>query len=220
MASNRGWAARLPSRRANDILTVKNISTIGDDYRSGEIPVASDAASSERTLVWNHKISLIRYDITKLRVDAIVNAANSRLQNGSGVNGAVHEAAGHSLMPALAIHKGCETGSAKVTEAFELPCKRIIHAVGPVFGVDFAAKKLLRSCYRTSLELAAEHKFKTIAFSCISTGVYEYPSDEAAKVAVNEAKKFFESGRAKHVDRIIFCCFDEKDLLAYQKVLP
>lgn len=182
--------------------------------------VLNDASSN-----YNDKISLIRTDITTLKVDAIVNAANESLLGGGGVDGAIHKAAGHDLYKECKTLGGCDTGDAKITDAYELPCQKIIHTVGPVYQRAKRQGKhtsLLQSCYRKSLDLAVENKCHSIAFSALSTGVYGYPSDEAAETAIGEVKKWLDEdqARASKLDRIIFCSFMEKDEKAYNEWIP
>lgn len=174
---------------------------------------------------YNDKISLIRTDITKLRTDAIVNAANESLLGGGGVDGAIHRAAGPELLEECEELDGCDTGDAKITDAYELPCKKIIHAVGPVYGVTKRLgvhSQLLQSCYTKSLDLAAEHGCKTIAFSALSTGVYGYPSEEAAETAIAAVKGWLDTDeeRSNKIERIVFCSFLAKDEDAYEKFIP
>lgn len=186
-------------------------------------PSRSPVAKGSRS--HNDKISLIRTDITKLKVDAIVNAANESLLGGGGVDGAIHRAAGDGLYDECKTLDGCDTGDAKITGAYHLPCKKVIHTVGPVY---YSTKRqgkhtqLLQSCYRKSLELAVTNGCKSIAFSALSTGVYGYPSDEAAETAIAEVRKWLDEDekKAEKLDRIVFCSFMEKDEKAYEETIP
>lgn len=170
----------------------------------------------------NDKISLYRGDITTLAVDAIVNAANTSLLGGGGVDGAIHRAAGPQLYQECKTLGGCATGGAKITDAYRLPCKKVIHAVGPVYNVidPGVSEEDLTSCYATALELAIDNSCRSIAFSAISTGVYGYPSREAAPVAITAVKRFLESDMGTNLDLVVFVVFEKKDLDAYHKYLP
>lgn len=185
----------------------------------------SSSPRSDATSKYNDKISLIRTDITKLEVDAIVNAANESLLGGGGVDGAIHRAAGTQLVEECEKLDGCQTGSAKITGAYRLPCKKVIHAVGPVYSTTKRKgmhTTLLSGCYTTSLDLAVENECKSIAFSALSTGVYGYPSEEAAETAIGAVKGWLEKDeeRAGKMERIIFCSFMEKDEKAYEEYIP
>jgi O-acetyl-ADP-ribose deacetylase (regulator of RNase III) len=149
-------------------------------------------------------------DITTLEVDAIVNAANSKLKRGGGVDGAIHRAAGPELQAACDSLGGCDTGSAKITRGYRLPVKHVIHAVGPVWGGGNRNEdELLAGCYRTALALAAEHRVGSIAFPAISTGIYAFPADRAARIAVGTVVSEL-SAQPRSVTRAIFCCFAEE----------
>lgn len=164
------------------------------------------------------KISALRGDITTLAVDAIVNAANETLLGGGGVDGAIHRAAGPGLLEECRGLGGCRTGEAKITGGYGLPVKRVIHTVGPVWrGGSCGEAELLAACYRNSLGLALSAGLKSVAFPCISTGVYGYPANKAAAVAVVEVKKFL-SGPGRGL-AVIFCCFSEEDLELYRALL-
>ena len=164
------------------------------------------------------EIRVIKGDITQLQVDAIVNAANNSLLGGGGVDGAIHHAAGPELLDECRTLRGCATGDAKITKGYRLPAKYVIHTVGPVWsGGGYKERELLASCYRRSLEIAAEHKLKSIAFPNISTGLYHFPKKEASNIAVAEVKKFMK--RSGLPEEIIFCCFDDENYSLYREAL-
>ncbi|KAI9756960.1 MAG: hypothetical protein M1815_002526 [Lichina confinis] len=174
----------------------------------------------------NNKISLIRQDITKLEVGCIFNAARRPLLGGDGVDGvdgAIHHAAGLELVKECMKLKGCNAGDANITNGYKLPCSKIIHAVGPKYNEanrDGMEKTLLRSCYRRSLELAAENDCRSVAFSAIGKGNLRWPSVEAAYTAVDEVRKFLDGGMGESLERIVFCNFDEENVRAYLQVIP
>jgi O-acetyl-ADP-ribose deacetylase (regulator of RNase III) len=160
-------------------------------------------------------LTALKGDITKLQVDAIVNAANSSLLGGGGVDGAIHRAAGSGLLEECRRLGGCKTGQAKATKGYNLLAKFVIHTVGPVWhGGSAREEESLASCYRNSLQLAFELEARSIAFPAISTGIYGFPKRQAAKIAVREVRSF-----PKSFDKIIFVCFDEETAQIYAKLL-
>lgn len=164
------------------------------------------------------RIELHKGDITKLKVDAIVNAANTSLLGGGGVDGAIHRAAGKELLKECRTLNGCPTGEAKITKGYNLPAKYVIHTVGPVWnGGKYEEENLLASCYKNSLRLAIENKIKSIAFPAISTGVYRFPLELATKIAIREVKDFLSNNDT--FEKIIFVCFDERTYNSYNKNL-
>ncbi|KAI9833928.1 MAG: hypothetical protein M1819_003437 [Sarea resinae] len=206
------------------VIPLTEIPTLPLLYKLKHLHAPAQAALFPASQSLNNKISLLRTDITSLAVDAIVNAANNSLLGGGGVDGAIHCGAGPSLLEECRTLDGCATGSAKITDAYELPCKKVIHAVGPVY---YRAKRegkhtqYLRGCYRKSLELAVANGCRSVAFSAISTGVYGYPSGEAAATAIEEVRRFLEKEKGgEELDRVVFCVFEAKDERAYTEWLP
>lgn len=160
----------------------------------------------------------LQADITTLAVDVIVNAANSSLLGGGGVDGAIHRAAGPGLLAECRLLGGCDPGEAKMTNGYRLPAKHVIHTVGPVWrGGSHGEQEVLTSCYTKSLRLAAEAGLSSIAFPCISTGIYGYPQELAAKAAVEAVRDFLS--RDESVTEVIFVCFSSSDLATYNQLL-
>ena len=164
------------------------------------------------------RIATLQADITTLKVDAIVNAANSSLLGGGGVDGAIHRAAGPGLLQECRTLGGCPAGEAKLTGGYRLPARHVIHTVGPVWrGGAAGERELLASCYRRCLEVAEEHRLESLAFPCISTGIYGYPAIEAARVAVATVREVLAQG--SWVRDVLFCCFSKADLKIYEDLL-
>ena len=201
------------------LLPLSEIPTLTALYASKKLtPVASTVKPSKK---YNDIICTLQHDITKLEVDAIVNAANKYLLGGGGVDGAIHRAAGPDLLNECKKFGGCATGSAEITGGYDLPCRKVIHAVGPVYKSQEESEPLLRSCYRTSLKLAADNDCKSIAFSALSTGIYGYPAYAAAEAVLREIRQCFQQFTwMKKIERIIFCSFADKDVEAYAIHLP
>jgi len=163
-------------------------------------------------------VELIQSDITKLDVDAIVNAANSTLRGGGGVDGAIHRAAGSQLLAECIKLGGCPTGEAKITKGFNLKARFIIHAVGPIWqGGNNNESELLAGCYQNSLSLAVENNCTSIAFPNISTGVYGFPKELAADIAIQKVRSYIFTN--KTIIKVFFCCFDSENFLIYKRLL-
>ena len=210
------------------ITSVADLANLTILYETGGLtPVDPNAGtrpgpSAEPSQSLNDRVTLHRGDITALAVDAIVNAANKSLRGGGGVDGAIHRAAGPELLSACRALRGCPTGSAKITDAFLLPCKKVIHAVGPVYDhyMSETSEADLAGCYRTALQLAVDNGCASVAFCAISTGIYGYPSRAAAAVAISTVKAFLESKEGDDIKLVVFVVFEKKDSMAYKELLP
>uniref|UniRef100_A0A4X2KCQ6 Mono-ADP ribosylhydrolase 1 n=1 Tax=Vombatus ursinus TaxID=29139 RepID=A0A4X2KCQ6_VOMUR len=202
-----------------DFVKLKKIPTWKDMAKGATAKEEEPQYKKDKAL--NEKISLFRGDITKLEVDAIVNAANSSLLGGGGVDGCIHRAAGHLLTEECRSLHSCETGKAKITGGYRLPAKYVIHTVGPIAQGDPSPSQAqeLRNCYVNSLQLALENRLRSVAFPCISTGVFGYPNEAAAEVVLSTLREWLEEHKDK-VDRLLICVFLEKDEEIYRKRLP
>ncbi|KAM4733059.1 ADP-ribose glycohydrolase MACROD1 isoform 2-T2 [Anableps anableps] len=220
-------------KEAKDFLLSLSVKDRRGYYRTSgsvsfdDIPVwtptagASEKSRYLRNDKLDQKISVYSGDITKLEIDAIVNAANKSLLGGGGVDGAIHRAAGPLLKKECASLHGCETGEAKITCGYGLPAKYVIHTVGPIAqgGVGEEERRALRSCYRNSLQTATESAARSVAFPCISTGIYGYPPEQAVHEALAAVREFLDAHHDK-LDRVIFCVFLPTDKELYLKNLP
>ena len=165
-----------------------------------------------------HKMKVVKGDITQLNVDAIVNAANQTLLGGGGVDGAIHRAAGPELLEECKTLGGCQTGHAKITQGYRLPARFVIHAVGPVWrGGSKGEPQLLAACYESALKLALKNNVKSIAFPAISCGIYGYPIGQSATIAIKETANFLELNNT--IEEVYFTCFDDSVFEAYHQAL-
>ncbi|KAL2912965.1 O-acetyl-ADP-ribose deacetylase macrod1 [Polyrhizophydium stewartii] len=201
-------------------------STLAQQYTLSPTAAAAAASAAQASngrryapdVGLNQRVAVFTGDITRIPTDAIVNAANSTLLGGGGVDGAIHRAAGPQLLAECRVLNGCDTGDAKITRGHRLPARHVIHTVGPVSqGVEKPQE--LSSCYRTSLDVAKRNGVRSIAFPCIATGVYGYPNVAAAHVALSTVREWLESNR-DHMDLVIFCVFLPVDLRAYTDLAP
>lgn len=214
--------AKLLSRNLTHLFQEKELKTQAEGLEMAKTVSCDLTKPPPPNKRFNDRIALYHGDITKLMVDAIVNAANETLLGGGGVDGSIHRAAGGGLLRECRTLDGCDTGDAKVTDAYDLPCKKVIHAVGPVYNERHReeCEMLLSSCYTRSLELAVENGCRSIAFPAISTGIYGYPSRRAANAAITAVRKFLESDQGDKISLVVFCCFLQKDMEIYTDKLP
>jgi len=208
----------------SQVISLPQIPTLRELYQRAAIaayPVAGREARFPFSSALLDRVSVHRGDITLVQVDAIVNAANTGLLGGGGVDGAIHRAAGPKLLKECRTLGGCPTGEARMTAGYNLPAKHVIHAVGPVYDPrSTRVPRQLAGCYRISLQLAAEHGLKHIAFPAISTGIYGYPIESATQVAFGEVRKFLETEQAKEFERVIFVVFSAEDEAEYLRLIP
>ncbi|KAG8933112.1 hypothetical protein FRC03_008491 [Tulasnella sp. 419] len=211
------------SSSSDEVLSLEDIWLLRSFYKFGFMAEPSeDQQRFPPNIGLLETVSYIQHDITKLKVDAIVNAANNSLLGGGGVDGAIHRAAGRELLQECRSLNGCKTGEAKITKGYKLPSSYVIHTVGPIYhtGPREEVKKLLESCYRTCLNLAVQDGLKSIAFPAISTGAYGYPIREAAHVALRTVREFLETDDGSKLDRVIFVLHTKSDFLVYSELLP
>ncbi|KAF9466492.1 hypothetical protein BDZ94DRAFT_1251037 [Collybia nuda] len=199
------------------------IPTIKDLYNDSTIkPTLPDKIRYQPDSSLLDRISLWQGDITKLKVDSIVNAANKSLLGGGGVDGAIHFAAGRQLVEECRKLNGCATGQAKITRGYNLPSRHVIHTVGPVYSLSDVEEKAqqLASCYKTSLEVAVENDARHIAFPSVSTGIYGYPIVAATRIALGEVRRFCDADADKKLDRVIFVVWKDTDKAVYESLIP
>ncbi|PPQ91035.1 hypothetical protein CVT25_013960 [Psilocybe cyanescens] len=206
-----------------DMVQLKDLKTVAQLYKFAVLKkLAADKLRHLPRPDLLERVALFQGDITTLKIDSIVNAANRSLLGGGGVDGAIHSAAGPKLLEECRGLNGCLTGESKITRGYNLPARYIIHTVGPVFSSKYADEKAeqLESCYKTSLDLAVENGLEHIAFPSISTGIYSYPIVDATRIALNTVRTFLESEVGNKLDRVIFVVWSDKDLEVYESLIP
>jgi O-acetyl-ADP-ribose deacetylase (regulator of RNase III) len=205
-------------RSVDDIPSLTQLYRDPESVLSAAIPKGKTSYPPDDHI--NRRIGLIRGDITKLRLDAIVNAANTSLRGGSGVDGAIHSAAGPQLVKESGPLGPIKTGEAVITKGYNLPAKHVIHTAGPIYSTTADPNEKLAMCYRESLKLAVEHDVKTVAFSAISTGIYGFPNGPAAQIACQTVREFLETEEGSKLSRVVFVTFVAPDVDAYNKTIP
>ncbi|KAG0254553.1 hypothetical protein BGZ95_005984 [Linnemannia exigua] len=200
-----------------DITTLDDIPRLEECYRQYPKPLIRELKAAPNA-DWSERISMWKGDITKLEIDAVVNAANESLLGGGGIDGAIHRAAGKELLEECRKLRGCPTGEAKSTKAYKLPSKRIIHTVGPIGEIPGR----LESCYNSVLKIVKDENLRSVAFCCISTGIYGYDNEKAADAALKTVRNWMDENveEARKIERIVFCVFLDKDVQIYEKTLP
>ncbi|KAK9325733.1 A1pp-domain-containing protein [Lipomyces orientalis] len=208
-------------RATREVLNVSDIPTLFDEYARRSL-YRDPSAILHPSSALNRKVSVLRYDITKIAADAIVNAANNRLSGGAGVDGAIQSAAGPQLLAESLTLNGCRTGDAKITKGYMLPANHVIHTVGPVYHQHDKkdADRLLESCYVRSLQVAVENGVNTVAFPSISTGVFGFPVKEATPIVLKSVRQFLLSEDGKTLERVIFVLFGNEDEEIYRGTIP
>lgn len=216
------------------LLSADELPTLSLLYKLGKLAPAPAGTETPTTLSYkssdhikpskslNDSVCLVRHDITKLKVDAITNAANRSLLGGGGIDGAIHSAAGYGLLEECRTLNGCKTGDAKITSGHNLPAKKVIHAVGPVYHVMHPeeSEELLTNAYNKILELAVDNDCKSLALCGISTGVYGYPPREAAPVAISAVRKFLEGEKGQKLEKVVFVTWVAQDVESHAEFLP
>ncbi|KAF8318942.1 uncharacterized protein EI90DRAFT_3049728 [Cantharellus anzutake] len=203
------------------VRTLQHIPTLAQAFVAANIQ-APDPPAAHHNPILLRQISIWQGDITKLEVDAIVNAANRTLLGGGGVDGAIHRAAGPRLLNECQALDGAETGEAKITSGYDLPARHVLHTVGPVYSrsKDAECARLLALCYRNCLNLAYAKNIKSIAFPSISTGLYGYPIRDATHIAMTETRKFLDSPQGQDIERVVFVVFLDTDKDLYDTLAP
>ncbi|KAF9524841.1 hypothetical protein CPB83DRAFT_860569 [Crepidotus variabilis] len=205
-----------------NMISLGSIKTIAELYKITPSVIRRAEVARYKPSRAVERVSLFQGDITKLKIDAIVNAANRSLLGGGGVDGAIHNAAGPKLLDECRTLNGCETGKSKITKGYDLPARHIIHTVGPIYSEKDKDEKAeqLASCYETCLEVAIENEVRHVAFCSISTGIYSYPIVAATRIALETARDVLDSEKGSKIERIIFVVWSDKDKNVYQTLIP